>query len=292
MAGNLTTVVVAVAPYHRAIATEAIQSIRAQTIETPFIVIDDPEERGAGWARNRGAEQVRTPFVTFLDADDLLAPTFVEQTARYYQPGKFVYTDWLDHNGQRVQCPDCTELPGWVQGRIFQPVTTLLPMSLYKAVEGFDESLPTAEDADFYQKIRHLGSCGVRCPYPLFTYRRDRGRRATRDEATYQQMRSLMLRRHGRKRNMACCGEGHIGTVVSGNYQEGDVQVVALWTGNRNLTGPFSGRRYHSGNHKVFWMDRQDAQANGINGLTWKIKVDPLTTAPDVDTVLAAVGLK
>jgi hypothetical protein len=89
-----------------------------------------------------------------------------------------------------------------------------------------------------------------------------------------------------------CCGEGHVGTVVSGNYQEGDVQVVALWTGNRNLTGPVSGRRYHSGNNKVFWMDRQDAHVRGINGLTWKIKVDPLTTAPDVDTVLAAVGLK
>jgi glycosyltransferase involved in cell wall biosynthesis len=48
----------------------AKQSVRDQCRPTEIIVVRDEEQRGPGWARNRGLERAETRFVGFLDADD------------------------------------------------------------------------------------------------------------------------------------------------------------------------------------------------------------------------------
>lgn len=100
----LVTLVIAgfdVAPYAR----DALESIRAQTFpgwrailiddhstdgtreifahaaasDDRFTFVPQPEHRGLGAARNAGLDRVRTPFVGFLDADDVLVPGALER---------------------------------------------------------------------------------------------------------------------------------------------------------------------------------------------------------------------
>lgn len=90
-----------VAPYAR----EALESVQAQTFtgwrailiddhstdgtreifeeaagsDSRFTFVPQPERRGLGVARNAGLDRVRTPFVGFLDADDVLLPGAFER---------------------------------------------------------------------------------------------------------------------------------------------------------------------------------------------------------------------
>jgi CDP-glycerol glycerophosphotransferase len=90
-----------VAPYAR----EALESVRGQTFpgwhailiddhstdgtreifadaaasDDRFVFVPQPERRGLGAARNAALDRVRTPFVGFLDADDVLVPGALER---------------------------------------------------------------------------------------------------------------------------------------------------------------------------------------------------------------------
>lgn len=72
-----------VVPYvdeHADLLPRILASIAAQTVAVTAVeVIHDRDRRGAAWARNRGLAKVTTEFVAFADADDELAPTYVER---------------------------------------------------------------------------------------------------------------------------------------------------------------------------------------------------------------------
>lgn len=76
--------VTVVVPYHPARATNgmlqrAVTSVNAQTIPHQLLIIEDTERQGAAATRQRGLDQVTTPWVAFLDSDDELDPTHLEQ---------------------------------------------------------------------------------------------------------------------------------------------------------------------------------------------------------------------
>ena len=54
---------------------EAKRSVRQQSVSTEIIVVEDTEQRGPAWARNRGLDRAKTRFVAFLDADDKWYPS-------------------------------------------------------------------------------------------------------------------------------------------------------------------------------------------------------------------------
>ena len=74
---------------------ESYPYIRWQsTLEQPAVA--DAPSKGAGFARNRGAEIARAPFLVFLDADDSLAPTFLERCIENWRVNKTIaYTDYI-----------------------------------------------------------------------------------------------------------------------------------------------------------------------------------------------------
>lgn len=73
-----------VVPYHPARATNglldrAVASVHAQTMPHQLITVCDDSREGAGPTRQRGLEQVTSPWVAFLDSDDEMDPNHLER---------------------------------------------------------------------------------------------------------------------------------------------------------------------------------------------------------------------
>lgn len=253
----MLTVVIPVGSYHEAVAEEAIVSCLAQTFPVLVVVIYDCDRHGAGWARNRGLEQVETPFASFLDADDVLEPTFAEDTLRAYDGRHYVYTDWL--TDKVIDAP----LRPWSGNGEAHIVTTLLPTIAVRRIGGFDEDLPGGEDTDFYWKLTRHGLCGKRLNKPLVQYRKGGTRAHTFiHSSTYQTiMRGVMARYEGLA--MACtdCGGNELDInrdFIIGEQQPGDVLAEALWKGERPERGPVTRRIYRGGWNSKMWVAPQD----------------------------------
>jgi hypothetical protein len=263
------TIVIPIGPYHTVIASEAIASAQAQTVPCQMVVVADEEGKGAGWARNRGLEQVTTEYVAFLDADDTLDPRFAEICLgivdHYAESGRtdtrYVYTDWLGAHNARVPAPDPCEV--W-RNQTYHLVTTVLPTEAVRAIGGFDEILPGVEDADFYVRLRLSGVCGLHVEAPLLSYReggqRSKTARASGDEARALQ---YMTQRYGRMSFMGCCGDSTPGPVSPGNEpQDGDVLAQALWGGNRKEVGRATRRLYPATSFpKLLYVNPADVAA-------------------------------
>jgi hypothetical protein len=56
----------------------AVRSAESQTVPCTVLAIEDTDRSGAAVTRQRGLEQVTTPWVAFLDSDDELDPDHVE----------------------------------------------------------------------------------------------------------------------------------------------------------------------------------------------------------------------
>lgn len=249
----LLTVVIPVGPYHLAAAEEAIASCAAQTLPVDVIRVIDREGRGAGWARNHGLAQVETPFVTFLDADDLLVPTFAERMLSAYDGQHYVYCDHYQ-DGEHIRAPQTA----WVDGT-WHVVTTLLPTAWVRFVGGFDDSLIGGEDTDLYWNLRAHGLCGRRCGAALMHYRSGGQRSQTFFKTEqFKAFQTLLHTRYGGRR-MACCGENADTLGPINDEMPGAVLVQALWAGNRQQRGAVTGTLYpRAGNGALMWVDARD----------------------------------
>jgi hypothetical protein len=291
---TLATVVIPVSPKHRAsgIYHEAVQSAQQQTLSPEIITVFDDNGNGAAHTRNKGTAQVKTPFVIWLDADDRLRPTFIEQCLKTYQAGHFVYTDWVV-NGLIISTPNC--LHPFENGQE-HVITTLLPVTAWQSVGGFDKNLSTLEDEDFYRKLASYGWCGIRCAEPLVEYRRHLGASLvnldTVDKDTQKQrvaaMVALFEQRYGRHEHMADdCGcftpkKGDPSGIL-GQKQMNDVLVETLYTPQK-VEGAMTRRLYpRAGLGKRLWVHEDDARSRP--DLFRIIGHDPVQVSPDVKTV-------
>lgn len=254
------TVVIACAPYHERLVQRAIDSVSSQSIITECLVVYDHERNGAGWARNEGLKQVRSPFTVFLDADDWIEQTFIEECLRAYDGRRYVFTDWI--TDRIIHAPECP----WKGDGGAHIVTTLLPTTWLRYVGGFDEALPGGEDTDLFWKLTRSGLCGKRLPKPLFHYSKD-GQRAAAfvHSAEYRTIMQGVVERY-RGKPMACGGCGGETDVIdntpNGEQFEGSVLATALWGGNQSQRGRISGRQYpRTGNMKTLWVDPRDIDA-------------------------------
>lgn len=290
------TIVIPVGPGHGAtgIFHDAIESANAQTLPCDVIVQHDKAGRGAAWSRNTAMRKVKTDFVVYLDADDLLDPAFVEQTVKHWKPGRYVYTDYRV-NGILREVP--AVLNPWEAGQ--QHITpTLLPTAAWRAVGGFDETLDTLEDEDFYRKLHAYGWCGIRCPGAWIEYRRKQGNsRVNQDRHDFdrvwqrvQEKAALFERRYqnfmgcGCKDNAPQMPQDSAGDKPSANM----VLAKALYSPMRKM-GPVSGTIYpRQALGAVMWVDMDDVAA----APDWwqKVAENPVNVSPDIDRVRRLVN--
>lgn len=224
------SIIIPVGPGHEETVKDALHSVEGQTHRFwECIVVNDtghplclegfPWARvidtkggvGAGAARNAGVAVAKAPFVAFLDADDLLKPHFLEMTLKAYrQSGRYAYTDWMtdDLHGhvETHQMPEYTFEAIWSRPSL-HAVTALIPRAAFDAVGGFDETMTSHEDVDFYMKLLVNGFCGVRVPQPLLIYNLHLGKRRIAGDAHNQTIMTLLKERYGQfmeAREMCC----------------------------------------------------------------------------------------
>jgi hypothetical protein len=230
----VVSVIIPVGPGHEDTVTNALRSIEAQTFRLwelivvwdstqlipkrildmyPFInFIRTEGERGAGHARNVGAEAATAPLLLFLDADDWLYPEFLEKCLPvYYETHNAVYTDYvgkalikdkkfiermkqegrlLHYDGTEAvmlyqsfnfDCERALREPSGHDFYVWCNITTLHPKAWWADVGGFDESMPSWEDWDYFIRLVRAGHYFTRLEEPLMVYRFYTGSR--RDEA-------------------------------------------------------------------------------------------------------------
>jgi glycosyltransferase involved in cell wall biosynthesis len=136
--------------------------------------------RGLGGSRNAGIAATSAPAVLCLDADDMVAPTFLARTLAALEgdaQAGFVSCDVQffgdEHNRWSGGDPTAARLR-W-DCRLVS--ASLFRREAWRAAGGFAEraAMPSYEDWDFWLRLVERGWGAVRVPEPLVLVRRVRG---------------------------------------------------------------------------------------------------------------------
>lgn len=160
-----------------------------------FLLEPHDSPRGLGAARNTGVAATRSDLVTFLDADDLLYPGALARRARRISdlPAGVTgcYGDWVSvpewappllRRFRAAARPGASLLSANRQVP-FIASAPVLPRDLFEAIGGFDEGLPTGEDADLWARWLRLAGTVVYEPVVAVGYRRRAGSMTREDPA-------------------------------------------------------------------------------------------------------------
>jgi hypothetical protein len=162
--------------------TAVATALAAAHPERDIRVLTTPNA-GLPGARNNGVAQARGGYVLPLDADDVLAPTYLERLvgALDARPGASIAYAVLREFGDSdlvwVTGP-CDLATVREENRI--AYASLYRRSLYDAVGGYRADARHYEDWEFWLRAAALGAEAVLVPEPLFLYRRTTASRMDR----------------------------------------------------------------------------------------------------------------
>ncbi len=294
---NVADIIIPIGPRHLSNHV-APSSAKQQTFPCHVIPVVDSNGRGPAWARNEGLRMATAPFVVFLDADDTIAPDFVERCLGRYEDGKYVFTSWTVDTDDKVHRPE----PDFdiFERSMTHTITTLLPRRALEYVGGFDETLPGMEDIDLFIALHSIGVCGVYLDEPLFHYNRTQGNSPVSPDKSPAEVERWMadfydiIREKHKKHwgyNMCKCKDNvPSGVMPDGPQSDEDVLAMALFTPAR-FRGPATDTQYAKPRAGIpFYIHRADAEM--LSGASYqgrnriRILPDPRDIAPDTDTVL------
>lgn len=152
-----------------------------ETAAWPHTTIVRTPNRGLARARNHLIERARGTYLCALDADDRLAPAFLERTLEAFErdPGlTFVSTHLQMFGDEHRQWPDddrCTFPMLLCDDTVI--TAALVKKDAVTGVGGYDAQMPGQgdEDWDLWISLVESGHRGVILPEVLFHYRRRRG---------------------------------------------------------------------------------------------------------------------
>ena len=232
---------------HARFVGAAIDSALAQTVSAfEIIVVDDgstdetpavlaryaarvrvlrQENRGLSAARNAGLAAAHGKFVSFLDADDVMAPTKLaaqlEVLERSHAIG-WTYCDVLmetvvtgatarasERFGYASRALDGWLFPELIHGNFIPAIAPLVRRTALEVAGGFDERLTALEDWDMWLRLSLIAEARY-TPAVLVTYRiRPDG--MSEDRARMDRSRFLVLDKINRTRPVALESLGNVG---------------------------------------------------------------------------------
>jgi len=232
---------------HARFVGAAIDSALAQTVSAfEVIVVDDgstdetptvlaryagrvrvlrQENRGLSAARNAGLAAAHGTFVSFLDADDVMAPTKLaaqlEVLERSHAIG-WTYCDVLmetvatgamarasERFGYASRALDGWLFPELIHGNFIPAIAPLVRRTALEVAGGFDERLTALEDWDMWLRLSLIAEARY-TPAVLVTYRIRPGG-MSEDRARMDRSRFLVLDKINRTRPVALESLGPVG---------------------------------------------------------------------------------
>jgi glycosyltransferase involved in cell wall biosynthesis len=176
------------------------------------------KKSGVSVARNSGLREARYPFVLFLDSDDRIAATHLERMV-----GMFLRDSTLDavHCGWRRvfpsgdlgppdMAPDQEDLFEYFAFRCaFIIHSCVVRRELALAVDGFDASLTTCEDWDFFQRVARTGAHFGRVSEVLAFYHFRSNSASQDNRSLLTDARVVVDRGHGRDLRTSIAAQVH-----------------------------------------------------------------------------------
>lgn len=236
------SIIIPVGPSHIPYLSEALDSVKGQTEWNweclvvndtggalspflkpyPWVKIISPTRSdlrfgNPGIARNAGIDRARGRYLVFLDADDYLEPTFLEETyKKFRETGRYVYTDWksISSTGkvEMHRAPEYDPNLLFKNGAI-HAVTVFVPRIDVLDVHGFPEDIESWEDMVFFMRLAKEGLCGTHLDRPLFTYRYPTGTMRNLAEDKKVELKAKVRAQFGPELEgsqlgtMDCCGQ-------------------------------------------------------------------------------------
>lgn len=172
------TVCIPSIPPRRDDLSRAVTSVLGQTYPVTAINIAiDHQKLGAAATRNRAFMAAHTPWIAFLDDDDILYPQHLQRLVEHQQAtGADVVFPWFD-----TEPAGNDPFPQFF-GRQYDPqvphmfpITTLVRRDLAYAVGGFPPGVPgeeaAGEDWQFWLKMRDRGAVFAHLPERTWLWR-------------------------------------------------------------------------------------------------------------------------
>lgn len=174
-------------------ANRTFKSLAKQTYKDfVLIVVNDFEERGANWARNKGFGHVTSEFVLFSDDDINWKPYALEALLGTLESNpEATYSYGSYRIGRDTLCID------EFNPELLKQRNIVSTMSLIRSKDfpGFDESLSMFQDWDLWLTLLAQDKVGVYCGRTIFSTTRRRGRPSP-DEETIEQARRTIQNKH------------------------------------------------------------------------------------------------
>lgn len=231
---SLVTVIVPVADAHRHLLPRAIHSLKQQTYLPEILIVNDSATplliggatiletgggKGSAYARNLGLDKVRTPLVSFLDADDYFVDTAIEVLLKGYLEYEtcYVYGDWIQYNqhgysNHKAKNYDRTR----ILKHSIHLVNILIETDVAKSVY-YDINYRGWEDWKFHIELAVNGYCGTRIPEHLVIYDMTTSINREKHNAIQDEVYPEILKKYddylkGVKEFMSCstCGGGKL----------------------------------------------------------------------------------
>jgi peptidoglycan/xylan/chitin deacetylase (PgdA/CDA1 family)/GT2 family glycosyltransferase len=231
MAGMSSVSIVIPARNAAATLNETIASVVRQThAEWEIIVIDDGstdsttanarawcdrdrrirlipgEQRGSSGARNEAARHAVSPWLLFLDADDLILPThlatMLAAADAASQPVDLLYCGGAkmarDGRIDRAEMPPQQDHFKLLASRnLFYIHACLVRRSTFEKFGGFDETLKSCEEWDLWQRFARAGTVFVPVAESLTLYRLRASSLSHRAEILFRDASKVIKRGHG-----------------------------------------------------------------------------------------------
>lgn len=315
----------------------------------PFVRWEVLDGKGAGAARNLGASIARGTFLLFLDADDWLRPNVITRMLQAWQQSESViYSDYAGHayidNQTEIQklsmrgrlesynektkeavvihqsfdydCEQAIQQPRIAangQFYIWNLITSLVPRRWHEEIGGFDESMQSWEDWDYWLRMARAGKCFTRIMEPLVDYRFFSGTRRETGRQIHETLLQYMTEKYKEQKAMPCgsCGKRRAAPPPAAmpamipqmsSQMSADtivwVELIDNNVGDHNIgRGVFTNTNYGYRTHgEKFKMDIRDAQAkphkfrivSDPNAAPINATVAPVATTADPPKPIAA----